>query len=142
MAWANLPMPQQKHLYVTSCCRKQSNYFNSFKHCRLRFDVLCTICQRSFDASFKCASALSFCPYPCRAQLLFTINHLKVFYSYFSTIYLLITFHLPGNPRLLSYPCRTLPVLFLAFHSFTLSICLFAFFVRHLRHLRHFSTIL
>ena len=45
MAWANLPMPQQKHLYVTSCCRKQSNYFNSFKHCRLRFDVLCTICQ-------------------------------------------------------------------------------------------------
>ena len=54
---------------------------------------------------FSAASALSFCPY-----------------SYFSTIYLLITFHLPGNPRLLSYPCRTLPVLFLAFHSFILSL--------------------
>jgi len=44
------------------------------------------------------------------------------YFWYFSTIYLLITFHLPGNPRLLSYPCRTPPVLFLAFHPFTLSL--------------------
>ena len=29
------------------------------------------LCQRSFNASFKCASALSFHPHPCRAQRLF-----------------------------------------------------------------------
>ena len=45
--------------------RQENEFFMSFSSFFYKY----TICQRSFDASFSAASALSFHPYPCRAQL-------------------------------------------------------------------------